>query len=157
MIREDFLDASKFGDDGDRTDVVAYLDSVVVGLNWLYGVRANDIGPRRPTVAQAAAHRVIIAAATTLHAHLTDSIESRASGGWDLFEAAGSAPPLALNAGSVSVPTCAGTCDPRFLITGPLLNSICDVKMIFPDSPSGLDRFAGFYSGPRSEYIALTV
>ena len=157
LIGGEYLDASDLCGAGDRLDAAAYLDSVVVGLNWMYGARVEDIGERRPTAAQVEAHRVIIEAASALHTHLTTSLGNRESLGWNAFEAAGSAPPLALDAGCVSVPTCAGTCDPRLLITGALLNSISDASVIFPNPPPGLDRFAGFYSGPRSEYIALTV
>ena len=40
---------------------------------------------------------------------------------------------------------------------GPLLESIRDASHIFPSPVDGLRHFAGFRSGPRGQYIALTV
>ena len=77
LIEGGFLDASCLCAARDRLNAAAYLDSVVVGLNWLYGMRVKDIGTRRATVAQVEAHRVIIDAATALHTHLTNSLEKR--------------------------------------------------------------------------------
>ena len=70
---------------------------------------------------------------------------------------AGHAPPLELVADSVAVPTCEGTCDARLLIRPPISDWIKDASTIFPNRVVGLDRFSGFYSGARAEYVKLTV
>ena len=138
-------------------DVGACLEAVVVGLNWLYGVRRSDItsGPR--TAAQAQAHKVIIDRAIELHQRLAESVGDRTGAGWDHYEAGGSASGLQLKADIVAVPDCAGRCDPRDIISGGLRDSIMNASTIFPAAPQGLEHFSGFRSGPRSEYVALTV
>ena len=134
-----------------------YIDAVVVGLNMLHGVHADNIRCTRPTVAQLESHGIIVAAALDLHKRLRDSISDRRNEGWESFEQAGSTPPLALVADAVSVPSCAATCDPRELIQGPLLLAIEDCTRIFPCPTPGLERFSGFFSGTRGEYVSITI
>ena len=43
------------------------------------------------------------------------------------------------------------------MICGELGRAISDATVIFPSPAFGLDKFSEFYSGERSEYVALTV
>ena len=138
-------------------DVGAYPEAVVVGLNWLYGVRRSDIMSGARTAAQAQAHKVIIDRAIELHQRLAEAIGERTGAGWDPYEAGVSTPSLQLKAEIVAVPDCAARCDPRDVISGRLRDSIMDASAIFPAAPQGLEQFFGFHSGPRCEYVALTV
>ena len=157
LLERDFICERGLGGCDSLQHVREYLDGVVVGLNWMHGVRVIDITCGRPSTAQLEAHSVLIDAAISLHARMVDSIGERSNRGWESFEDAGHAPPLELIADVVAVPTCAGTCDPRDLIGPPIADWIKDARTIFPDHVGGLDRFSGFYSGARSEYIKLTV
>ena len=74
---------AKFGHSGKAViNVTDDLHGVIVGLNWMYGVRSTDLAIRELTAAQLEAHSVIIARATDLHARLMGSIDSRANSGW---------------------------------------------------------------------------
>ena len=123
----------------------------------MYGFRGHQLELGKLHEAQRIAHDNIVSLVIDLYWHLSASSGDRVEGGWSRYEDLGSAPPLRLNAAIVSVPTCAGTCDPTSLITGPLLDSIRSADQIFPDPPGGLDRFAGFYSGDRAEYVKPTM
>ena len=75
--------AAKFGSIGEvETNVTDYLQGVIVGLNWLYGVRSTDLAIRRLTPAQLEEHSVIIGRTKDMHARLIGSIDSRANSGW---------------------------------------------------------------------------
>ena len=97
-----------------------YAVVVVVGLNWLYGIRADNVVIGPITVAQREAHAVLFDAAFDLHARLVTSAESRDRRGWGAFEDRGKVPRLDLIAAAVAVPDCAARCDPAKLIKGPL-------------------------------------
>ena len=83
-------------------------------------------------------------------------VGARSRRGWGFFEDKGAEPRLEFVAGAVAVPDCAATCNPADLIGGELGRCIRDASVIFADAPPGLDRFPGFYSGPRCEYVQLT-
>ena len=117
----------------------SYLHGVIVGLNWMYGVRSTDLAIRELTAAQLEAHSVIIARATDLHARLMGSIDSRANSGWGHYEQGGTAPAVRLDASIVAVPDCAGLCDPRDVVSDPVLSFIRDSTTIFPSVPAGLE------------------
>lgn len=99
-------------------DACAYLDLVIVALNWLRGVRASGIGLRTPTAAHLESHSVIVEAAIGLLGRLTNYLGDRAVIDWESFEEGGVTLPLEFKADIVAVPTCAGTCDPRMSLRG---------------------------------------
>ena len=138
-------------------DACHYLEGVVVGLNWMYGIRVCGVSVGNLTEAQRTAHCVILAAAELLFERMVDGVDDRLSNGWHAFEQKGEAPRLDLIASAVAVPECAATCSPSSLINGPLGSAIQDVDCVFPRPPPGLNHFPGFYSGDRKEYIHLTV
>ena len=113
-------------------DVREYLCGVVVGFNWMYGLRGQAIALGGITSAQRTAHDVIIAAALDFHRRLVASFESRVPGGWSDFENKGEAPRLNLIASAVAVPDCAATCDPSMLIRGELGSAISNATSVFP-------------------------
>ena len=133
-----------------------YAVVVVVGLNLLYGIRADNVVIGPITVAQREAHAVLFDAAFDLHARLVTSAESRDQRGWGAFEDRGTAPRLDLIAAADAVPDCAARCNPAKLIKGPLGDAIRNVHTIFPNPPGGLEHFSTFHSGDHREYITLT-
>ena len=156
IIPRDYLSILPEISDVTIGDACDYFLGVVAALNWLYGYRGFDFTTGKITTAQSCAHKVIVTAGLELHGRLRGDVESRSRRGWRFFEDKGAEPRLELVASAVAVPDCAATCDPAELIGGKLGRSIQDASVMFADAPTGLDRFPGFYSGPRSEYIELT-
>ena len=81
LIEDELIVARLNCDDIDALDAGAYLDAVIVGLNCLYGVHAQDTMVRRTSVAQLEAHAVILQAAIVLHDHLIKSADGWSNGG----------------------------------------------------------------------------
>jgi hypothetical protein len=52
-----------------------YVDAVVVGLNWLYGIRPISFALGSVTTAQREAHTVLARAAASLHRRLPEAID----------------------------------------------------------------------------------
>ena len=78
MLNDDGVVIGRFKIVGDvADDACDYLNGVVVGLNWMYGLRGHTFALGSLTAAQRAAHEVIIAAAVDLHSRLLSSIDSR--------------------------------------------------------------------------------
>ena len=156
IIQRDHL--LKLPDISDLTigDACDYFLGVIGALNWLYGYRGFDFATGKITAAQRCAHDVIVSAGLELHSRLRSDVGARSGRGWSFFEDKGAQPRLELVASAVAVPDCAATCNPADLIGGELGRCIRDASVIFADAPPGLDRFPGFYSGPRCEYVELT-
>ena len=123
----------------------------------LYGVTVAELSLGNKTAAQDAAHHVILRATVQLHGRLATAAIACGDGGWGYFEQGALGARLDLCASAVSVPDCAATCNPGKLIKTDLRKRIVDASTIFPDPPAGLANFPGFHSGPRAEYILLTV
>ena len=134
----------------------SYLDGVIVGLNWMYGFDGSGMSIGRMTAARREAHAVILSSAAFHRDRLADGIGTRTNEGWHSFEKKGEAPRLDLVADSGAIPDCAATCFSSDVIQGCYARAIDDVGVIFPNPPPGLDRFPGFYSGERAQYILLT-
>ena len=72
----------------------SYLDAVIVWLNWLHGVRSDQVMCSKITAAQRESHGVVVEAAVALHERLQTSIDKRGNEGWTPVEEAGATPPL---------------------------------------------------------------
>ncbi len=134
-----------------------YLNGVILGLNWLYGLKASVLGGRRHSGLQLAALNSVVTSALELHAHLVQSFPDRDAGGWSHFERGATAAPLRLDAAAVAVPDCAGTCNPTAFVAPEAARRFSSASSVFPSPPDGLDRFSGFYAGERQAYVDLTV
>ena len=104
----------------DLVNALAYIDAVVVGLNWMYGYRADYLEFGAMSAAHRRAHEVILSATRVLTTRLLTGLPSRTNVGWRSFEERGDAPRLDLVADAVAIPESAGTCLPSRLIAGPL-------------------------------------
>ena len=93
-----------------------YLNGAILGLNWLYGLKASALVGRRHSGLQLAALDSVVASAVELHAHLGQSLPERGAAGWSHFERGATVAPLHLNATAVAVPDCAGTCNPSAFV-----------------------------------------
>ncbi len=51
----------------------------------------------------------------------------------------------------------AGTCDPSRIVSPEVAAVLGSVDAVFPNPTPGLERFPGFYAGPRSDYVQLCV
>ncbi len=134
-----------------------YLNGVILGLNWLYGLKASARVGRRHSGLQLAALDSVVASAVELHAHLGQSLPERGAAGWSHFERGATVAPLHLNATAVAVPDCAGTCNPSAFVAPEAARRFSSASSVFPSPPVGLDRFSGFYAGERQAYVDLTV
>ena len=139
----------------DLEDAKAYVNGIILALNLMCCVSPAAAVVGRRTLAQRRGLEAILTAADGLVARLR-AVPAPVTG-WEPFEAGGSRPPAALRAEAVDVPERAGTCNPLSVVSpeiGAVLNS---ADAVFPAPPLGLERFAGFYAGPRAEYVQLCV
>ena len=140
-----------------RNRASAFVNGVIVALNWLYGVRPDACQAPRRTAAQCEALRIIVTAAIALAERLSSVGRREAEHTWSSFEAGGISARLDLDAELVGVPDVAGTCDPLSLVPSDTASCFASAASVFPCTTDGLDRFPGFYAGARSEYVKLTI
>ncbi len=135
-----------------------FAKAMVAVLNFLYGVRAPVMVPRRVSAAQQAALGNIDACLQEFSARLLScppgSLDVDA---WDAFEPDAGEAKLELDAARVDCPERVGTCDPLPLLLDEVRARLLDAEALFCEAPPGLERFRGFYAGRRAEYLKLVV
>ena len=92
-----------------------YINGVILGLNWLYGIRAGCAVASRHSVAQRAALCHLVACALQLHSRLAEQPPG-VTRGWSLFQRGAAAERIDLIADAVDVPVGAGCCRPSSVV-----------------------------------------
>ena len=147
-------------DASSKDSAVAYCQSVVVVSNHGYGCATrSEQHHMRTNAAQRAALRDFGRLAIELVKHLSAEIPNDLcdSTSWATFQSRGSEPILELVASLVDVPSCAGRRDPLKLIQKDMCEKVSSAEYMFGGASPGLEKFGGFYAGPFSEYVKLTV
>ena len=135
-----------------------FARAVVAVLNFLYGVRAPVLVPRRVSAAQQAALDNIDACLQEFTVRLLACpAGSLDLDGWEAFEPDAGEERLELDAARVDCPERAGTCDPLPLLPDEVRAKLLDPEALFSEAPPGLERFPGFYAGRPTEYHKLIV
>ena len=128
-------------------------------LELYYGIRAPVRLPRAPNAPQSDVIRRVISSSKSFMEHLTTCLPTHVcySNAWNEYEQTQAPRSVQLKASLIDNVEVAGSCDPLNLLPTDIVDQITCSSALFPEPPKGLERFPGFFSGERKEYIKLVV